>query len=81
MMGTALVARFVLPYGWSWNISMVFGSILAATDPVAVVALLKDLGASPILSTIIAGEALLNDGTAVVFFELFEVLVIPQTGL
>jgi len=33
---TALVGFYVLPYQWSWNLSMTFGSILAATDPVAV---------------------------------------------
>jgi NhaP-type Na+/H+ or K+/H+ antiporter len=62
---------FFLPLGWSWNLSMVFGSILAATDPVAVVALLKSAGASPKLTILIIGESLLNDGTAMVLFTLF----------
>ena len=48
-----------------------FGAILAATDPVAVVALLKSLGASPKLTVLIAGESLLNDGTAIVLFVIF----------
>jgi sodium/hydrogen exchanger 10/11 len=48
-----------------------FGSILGATDPVAVVALLKDVGACPKLGTIMEGESLLNDGTAIVVFTLF----------
>lgn len=47
---------------------MLFGSIISATDPVAVVALLKELGASKRLSTMIEGESLLNDGTAMVVF-------------
>ena len=68
---TACVAKFILPYGWSWDLSMAFGSILAATDPVAVVALLKSVGASPKLTMLIAGESLMNDGTAVVVFSLF----------
>ncbi len=42
---------------------MVFGSILSATDPVAVVALLKTAGASPKLTMVIVGESLMNDGT------------------
>lgn len=42
------------------------GSILSATDPVAVVALLKSAGASPKLTILIVGESLLNDGTAMV---------------
>lgn len=37
--------------------------VLSATDPVAVVALLRDLGASTKLATVIEGESLLNDGT------------------
>ena len=59
-------AKFMLPYDWSWNLAMVFGSILSATDPVAVVALLKSAGASPKLTILIVGESLLNDGTAMV---------------
>jgi hypothetical protein len=59
-------AKFLLPYNWSWNLAMVFGSILSATDPVAVVALLKSAGASPKLTILIVGESLLNDGTAMV---------------
>ena len=41
--------------------------MLSATDPVAVVALLKELGASVKLATVIEGESLLNDGTAYVW--------------
>mmetsp|Transcript_28634 Transcript_28634/g.72439 ORF Transcript_28634/g.72439 Transcript_28634/m.72439 type:complete len:970 (-) Transcript_28634:251-3160(-) len=67
---TAAVLRYVLPYGWSWEICIMVGSILAATDPVAVVSLLKDLGASPTLTMLIQGEALLNDGTAMVLFSV-----------
>eukprot|EP00227_Mantoniella_beaufortii_P003899 CAMPEP_0197607832 /NCGR_PEP_ID=MMETSP1326-20131121/47889_1 /TAXON_ID=1155430 /ORGANISM="Genus nov. species nov., Strain RCC2288" /LENGTH=858 /DNA_ID=CAMNT_0043175941 /DNA_START=220 /DNA_END=2796 /DNA_ORIENTATION=+ len=67
----ALVPMYVFDYGWNWNYCMLIGSILAATDPVAVVSMLKECGASQNLSTIIAGEAMLNDGTAVVFYLLF----------
>ena len=41
---TALFAMNVFDYGWSWGTALMFGSILSATDPVAVVALLKELG-------------------------------------
>lgn len=41
---------------------------MSTTDPVAVVALLKDLGASIKFSTLLEGESLLNDGTAYVLF-------------
>ena len=60
------------PYDWSWSFSLMFGSIASATDPVAVVALLKDLGASKKLSTLIEAESLMNDGTAFVMFLVFQ---------
>ena len=41
---TSLMARYIFPYHWSWVTSLMFGTILSATDPVAVVALLKELG-------------------------------------
>lgn len=57
--------------GWDWALALMFGSIVSATDPVAVVALLKELGASKKLGTLIEGESLLNDGTAIVLFMVF----------
>ena len=56
---------------WSIEMSLLMGAILSATDPVAVVGLLKELGASERLSLLIEGESLLNDGTAVVLFTIF----------
>lgn len=56
---------------WNWPLALMFGAIVSATDPVAVVALLKDLGASKKLGTLIEGESLLNDGTAIVLFMVF----------
>ncbi len=54
----------------SWQDGLVFGALIAATDPIAVVALFKSLGVPKRLSVLIEGESLLNDGTAVVFFTL-----------
>lgn len=68
---TALVAYFIFPYDWSFALCLTLGSILSATDPVAVCALLNELGAPPRLKMLISGEALLNDGSAVVFFTIF----------
>lgn len=78
---TALVAKFVFPYGWSWPASLVLGATLSATDPVAVVALLKELGVSPRLGTLIEGESLLNDGTAIVVFDVFLEMVLVRPFL
>ena len=73
LMGTALIGALLkatLPYAWGWGSSLMLGSILSATDPVAVVALLKEVGASKRLGHIIEGESLVNDGTAIVVFSL-----------
>lgn len=53
---------------WTWSMAMLFGAVISATDPVAVVAILKELGASKKLGTLIEGESMLNDGTAIVLF-------------
>lgn len=57
--------------GWGWSMALMFGAVVCATDPVAVVSLLKELGASKKLGTLIEGESLLNDGTAIVIFMVF----------
>lgn len=48
--------------------ALVFGALIAATDPIAVVALFRSIGAPKRLMVLVEGESLLNDGTAVVFF-------------
>lgn len=68
---TAAFGKYILPYNWDWPICFVFGSMMSATDPVAVVALFNTLGVSPRLTMLISGESLLNDGTAMVLFALF----------
>ncbi|KAK8605306.1 hypothetical protein V6N13_102090 [Hibiscus sabdariffa] len=76
-LGSALKLTF--PYEWNWKTSLLLGGLLSATDPVAVVALLKELGASKKLSTIIEGESLMNDGTAIVVYQLFYRMVLGQS--
>ena len=56
---------------WSFEQHLTLGAILAATDPVAVVGALHELGAPKPLSTVIDGESLLNDGSAMVMFLIF----------
>lgn len=63
---------------WDWSLALMFGAIVSATDPVAVVALLKELGASKKLGTLIEGESLLNDGTAIVLFMVFFLAITGQ---
>ncbi|KAK4264107.1 hypothetical protein QN277_029441 [Acacia crassicarpa] len=73
------VLKFTFPYNWSWKTSLLLGGLLSATDPVAVVALLRELGASKKLSTIIEGESLMNDGTAIVVYTLFYRMVLGES--
>merc|ERR1719199_126016 len=65
---TAGFLYIYLPYEWDFMLCLTAGAILCATDPVAVVGLLKELGASPTLTVQIQGESLLNDGTAIVLY-------------
>lgn len=59
-------------------VALVFGALISATDPVAVVALFRALGAPKRLALLVEGESLLNDGTAIVVFNL--VLAIAIAG-
>ena len=78
---TALVAYYIFPYDWGFSFCLTFGSILAATDPVAVAALLNEVGAPPRLKMHISGESLLNDGSAVVFFTVFSDIFLSELNL
>jgi monovalent cation:H+ antiporter, CPA1 family len=58
--------------------ALVFGALISATDPVAVVALFRTMGAPRRLQVLLEGESLLNDGTAIVLYNLM--LAIALTG-
>jgi CPA1 family monovalent cation:H+ antiporter len=77
---TTLIVAGVLKLGTalSFPIALVFGALIAATDPVAVVALFRTLGVPKRLAVLVEGESLLNDGTAIVVFNLM--LVVALTG-
>jgi CPA1 family monovalent cation:H+ antiporter len=62
--------------GLSVQIAMVFGALVAATDPVAVIALFRRLGVPRRLQVLMEGESLLNDGTAIVMFGLMVDIVL-----
>lgn len=56
---------------WTWTFALMFGALISATDPVAVVALLHELKTSKRFSTLVDAESLLNDGTGIVCFMVF----------
>lgn len=83
MAAIALTAVFLPPLanglnfgpGFNWKHALVFGSLISASDPIAVVAIFKNLGVPKRLAILLEGESLLNDGTAIVFFTLSLALV------
>jgi CPA1 family monovalent cation:H+ antiporter len=60
----------------SLPLALVFGALIAATDPVSVVALFRTLGVPKRLSVLIEGESLFNDGTAIVLFNLMITIIL-----
>lgn len=77
---TTLIVGGILTLGTtlSLSVSLVFGSLIAATDPISVVALFRALGVPKRMSVLIEGESLFNDGTAIVLFSLM--LTVALTG-
>ena len=78
-----LISTFVIGYtlwavtGVALVACLLLGAIVSATDPVAVVAIFKDLGAPKRLAILVEGESLFNDATAIV---LFTILAVMLTG-
>ncbi|CAN5849262.1 hypothetical protein BH20ACT6_BH20ACT6_13170 [soil metagenome] len=76
---SAVLVGFGLHYalGIPLVVALLFGSLISATDPVAVVAVFRELGVPKRLLTIVEGESLLNDGVAIV---LYGILLSVATG-
>ena len=73
---TAAGLKFALHL--DWISALLLGTILAITDTVSVIAVFKEVSVPPRLTTIVEGESLLNDGVALVIFNL--VLRVHETG-
>jgi len=76
VIGTAYILYEFLPLDWPWILCLLFGALISATDPVAVVSLLKEVSSRKRLETLIEGESLINDGTAIVLFSIFSGLLL-----
>jgi len=60
--------------GWSWIGAALFGMLIAATDPVSVIATFRELAAQPRVSMVVESESLLNDGVAAVGFAVLSAI-------
>jgi len=79
LLSSLIIAGFLykilhLPF----EISLLFGTLISATDPVAVLAIFKDIRVPGKLKTIIDGESLLNDASAVISFQFLKKIVLSS---
>lgn len=65
--GIAVIAHFLIP-GMTWPLAFVLGAILAPTDAVAALSITKSMKLSHLTTTILEGESLLNDASALVAY-------------
>lgn len=81
-----LISIFVVGIGMSYllgiplEVALLFGAIISATDPIAVLALFKTLGAPKRLALIADGESMFNDATAVIAFRVISTFAIANTA-
>ncbi len=85
LMSTVLVGLWMLwvsSLGWHWSLmsALVFGALISATDPVAVVAILRETTSPKRLGMLIEGESLMNDGTAIVVFSALLAMLASTSG-
>ena len=76
--GIAVFAHYIIP-GMTWPLAFVLGAILSATDAVAAMSITKGLGLSRSTNTILEGESLVNDASALVAYR-FAVAAVTGTA-
>lgn len=69
LLSAAITAAFMhFAVGWEWPMAALFGILIAATDPVSVIATFKEAGVTGRLRMLVESESLFNDSTAAVGF-------------
>ncbi|MBA3839952.1 MAG: cation:proton antiporter, partial [Thermoleophilaceae bacterium] len=77
MLAVAVVGHLVV--GLPWPVAFVLGAIVSPTDPVAPATILRELRAPRRLVTVIEGENLTNDWTALVLYRFAVAAVLSGT--
>ena len=77
--GAVAVVAHALIDGMSWPAAFVLGAIVSPTDPVAATAIAGRLGVPRRVVTIVEGEALINDATALVAYKVAVAAVLTGT--
>lgn len=87
-----VISTLAVGFGLTWSLSFIgielpliiallFGALISATDPVAVLALFKEFGAPRRLALIFEGESLFNDATGVaLFLVMLEIVLVGWNG-
>jgi CPA1 family monovalent cation:H+ antiporter len=65
-----IFTRALGPDSIALGTALIFSAVVGATDPIAVVAMFRDLGVPRALRVLVEGESLVNDATAIVLFSL-----------
>lgn len=77
MVGVAVVAHQAL--GFDWPAAFVLGAIVSPTDPVAATSIARRLGIPGRIVSVVEGESLINDGTALVAYKFAVAAVVTGT--
>ena len=80
LMTSVFGVAFGLTYllGLPFEVALLFGAIISATDPIAVLSLFKTLGAPKRLALLADGESMFNDATAVIAFRIISGFVVAE---
>jgi CPA1 family monovalent cation:H+ antiporter len=78
MVVVALVAHEIVP-GLPWAAAFVLGAVVSPTDPIAATAIMQRLGVPRRIVSIVEGESLVNDGTALVAYRVAVVAAVSGT--
>ena len=82
-----IISTFIVGFGVAaftplhLAVALLFGALISATDPVAVIALFKEIGAPKRLTLLVDGESLFNDATAIVAFAIIMGMILSGESI